>query len=94
MRYFKVLNCPQSKVIQKHVRFKTDSGMASRVEYREVQAGEEGWWPGAYGHEKIKEGDVLPLDGRLADKASRNDAFEEVDKPVKKAKKKAKKNAA
>jgi len=66
--------------------------------HSEDKAG-DGWSPGAYGHTNIKEGDILDIDGFLADKAANNPDFEEVfeepvkvEKPVvKKAKKKAKK---
>jgi len=47
--------------------------------------------PGAYGHEDIKVGDILEINGHLADKARRNPMFEEV-KEV--SKKKTKKKAS
>lgn len=79
MRKFKVLHCKQSKLKRelKHRRDHNDNLVPYEV-FREVKAGEEGWWPGAYGHEKIKEGDILELEGYRADKAANNPQFEEV----------------
>lgn len=84
MRKFRVLHCPQTrKVFDIKSRRDKDGNKISYKVWREEQAGENGWWPGAYGHEKIKEGDILELEGRRADKAAANPQFEEVfDTPV------------
>lgn len=83
MRKFKVLKCKQSRIVYDVKKAKTAEGAVRTYKvYREEQAGENGWWPGAYGYEKIKEGDILELEGHLADKAASNPMFEEVfDKP-------------
>ena len=100
MRKFKVLKCKQTRLKSERRTSRDSNGnLTSYMVYSEEKAG-EGWSPGAYGHEGIKEGDILDIDGVLADKAANNPDFEEVfeepvkaEKPVvkKKAKKKAKK---
>ena len=96
MRKFKVLECKQSKLATRRKTRRDDSdNLVTYNVYYEVQAGEEGWWPGAYGVEKIKEGDVIELQGHFADKAAKNPAFEEVfDEPVKRKPGRPKKDAA
>ena len=87
MRKFRVLHCAQKRTVFDIKTRRDDNGnKISYKVYREEQAGENDWWPGAYGHEKIKEGDILELEGRIADKAAANPQFEEVfpkaEKPV------------
>ncbi len=84
MRKFKVLHCKQQMTQRelRHGRTKEGAMYAYEVEHV-VKAGEkklngEVWYPGAYGHEKIKAGDILELQGRIADKAAANPQFEEV----------------
>lgn len=89
MRKFKVLKCPQVKIVTEMKRIKTEAGFANVSFSHEIKAGEkdrrgEIWYPGAYGHRAIKEGDILEIGGHLADKAAANPQFEEVkDAPVK-----------
>ena len=79
MRKFKVLKCKQTKMVEERKSFRNGDGtMSAYVSYREVKAGEDGWYPGAYGVEKIKEGDIIELEGDLADKCANNPHFEEV----------------
>lgn len=86
MRYFEVLEVATKKRVAELVVLRDkDGNPIRRTDYRWVNAGEEGWYPGAYGHEKIKKGDILPIDGPLADKAAKNPAFKEVDDPKKAA---------
>lgn len=80
MRKFKVLKCTQTREIRDLRKVKTGDGVYRTVTFtRTIEAGEEGWWPGAYGHEKIKEGDILELDDYFAEKAEKNtEYFQEV----------------
>ena len=84
MRKFRILKCPQEKTISylKKGR-KEDGSVYSYTVYKDLVAGEkdlngEVWYPGAYGHERVKEGDIIELDGHLAMKAAANPDFEEV----------------
>lgn len=79
MRKFKVLECKQSRVVGDVKKQTTAEGaVRSYVVYRKEDAGDNGWYPGAYGHERIKVGDILEIEGEMADKAARNPMFEEV----------------
>ena len=79
MRKFKVLKCVETITRRSKKIAKKPSGETyAYVVYREVNRGDEGWYPGAYGHENIHVGDIIELDGHLADKAARNPDFEEV----------------
>lgn len=84
MRKFKVVKCPQVKQVNEPKSFQTEGGAWVTVKnVREIKAGEKGlngetWYPGAYGHRAIKNGDVLEIGGHLADKAANNPDFEEV----------------
>lgn len=83
MRKFKVLQCKQTRIVKEPKKVKTPEGAVRTVWFsREEKAGENGWWPGAYGHEKIKEGDILELEGFRAEKAANNPQFEEVFEPA------------
>lgn len=105
LRKFKVVNCPQEKTVARQKKAINDAGATyTYTVYSTVKAGEKGqngevWYPNAYGHRAIKEGDIIELGGRMADKAAANPDFEEVKeapekKVTKKAKKKYRKNAA
>ncbi len=79
MRKFKVLNCKTEVQVGEIKRYRDNDGnMREIMQYRKVKAGEKGFNPSAYGHEGIKVGDVLEIDGHLADKAANNPDFEEV----------------
>ena len=93
MRKFKVLDVKESITKCEMKKRKTaDGNWVTFPVYREVKRGEEGWYPGAYGHEDIHKGDVIELDGHLADKCAANPQFEEVfDEPEPVKKKVAKK---
>ena len=80
-----MLKVKESITRVRHVYRKNDDGMRYSVPiYYEVKRGEKDphkkdvWTPGAYGHEDIRVGDVIDLDGHLADKAAMNPDFEEV----------------
>ena len=81
MRSFEVLRCPQVKIDQKLVSGKREDGSRyGYIQYKEIKAGEkcfngETWYPGAYGVSPVKVGDVIKLNGHLADKAAANPAF-------------------
>lgn len=93
LRKFRVVRCPQKKIIYKLKTARDDAGTKyTYKEYKEIKAGEkdhrgEVWEPGAYGHRGIKPGDIIELGGRMADKAAANPDFEEI-KEVKEAPKK------
>lgn len=92
MRRFKVIRCRMKKMVCDIKDSLDKHGHPfSYKAYREVKAGEDGWYPGAYGHENIKVGDILDIEGHLADKAAANPDFEEVfdieEKPTVKKKK-------
>lgn len=79
MRKFEVLNCKMEKTVVDYKTIKDADGNKVRVPmYRTVKAGEEGWYPGAYGKENIKVGDVLEFDdadefeARMAAKCAKN----------------------
>lgn len=87
MAFFEVLKTHTEKTVVRRRQRKDKDGNVSVVEYIETLAIK----PGAYGHENIEVGQVLEINGPLADKAARNrEYFKAVDKP-KPAKKKAKK---
>lgn len=89
MAYFEVLKTHTEKTVVRRRQVKDKDGNVSVVEYIESLA----FSPAAYGHEDISVGQVLEINGPLAEKAKRNrEYFKEVDKPEKKTrKKKAKK---
>lgn len=91
MRKFKVIKCKQTRTVSEIKKRRDDNGnLVTYTVYSEQKAGEKDklgdvWYPGAYGHERIKEGDIIELEGYRADKAANNPHFEEVkDAPVKK----------
>lgn len=90
MRKFKVVNCKQVRLVSEKKKRRDDNGnLVTYTVFSEQKAGDEDkngdvWYPGAYGHEKIKVGDILDLEGVRADKAANNPDFEEVfDEPAK-----------
>lgn len=84
MRKFRVVKCPQTRILKYIKHGKRDDGSVYAYPvFKEIKAGEKDlagnvWYPGAYGVEGIKEGDVIELDGELARKAASNPALEEV----------------
>ena len=95
MRKFKVLKVVESITRMSIKTGKTKEGTSySYPVYREVKRGDEGWFPGAYGHENIHVGDVIELIGELADKAAANPDFEEVFEEPKRKPGRPKKEAA
>ena len=84
MRKFRILNCKQERTLKYYKKGRRDDGSVySFPVFKKIKAGEKDlagnvWYPGAYGHEKIKEGDIIELEGHLADKAATNPDMEEV----------------
>lgn len=84
MRKFKVLNCKTEKIAYKRMsRRDENDNLVWFNQYYTVNAGEQDhkgntWYPGAYGNENIKVGDIIEVEEHLADKAARNPDFEEV----------------
>ena len=68
MAYFEVLDIDMEKTILKREQFRDSEGNNhTREVYETVKI-----TPGAYGHENIKKGDVLEINGYLAKKAAAN----------------------
>lgn len=68
MAYFQVLKIDTEKTVMKREQFiDSEKNNQTREVYETIQL-----TPGAYGHENIKEGDVLEINGRLAEKAAAN----------------------
>ena len=91
MRKFEVLRCKQERTLKYYKKGRRDDGSVySYAVFKTIKAGEKDlagnvWLPGAYGHEGIKEGDIIELEGHLADKAATNPDLKEIkETPVKK----------
>ena len=97
MRKFKVLKCKTTvKQPERRTGRDSDGNVYSYVVYCE-KGEKEGFFPGAYGVEKIKVGQIIELNAHLAEKAANNPDFEEVflvEAPKKVSKKKSKKKVA
>lgn len=84
MRKFEVLKCQESIQVGTPKVMKSPEGTNyTIIQWRKVSAGEpknngELWYPNAYGVEKIKVGDVIEINGGLADKAAKNPDFKEI----------------